>query len=210
MNDKQKKTFSKNLNKHINQTNYSQKEIADKIGVSPQALNTWVKGKAIPRMGKIQKLADFFGINKSDLIEEKLETNQKYKTVKIPVYEKVVAGSPCYTEDNIVDWAEITAEFASGGEFFGIFVEGESMEPTFLEGDLLIVRKQCSIENGELAIISIDGENATFKKVAIQKDGIVLVAYNPAIYSPHFYSNKEIEELPIKIIGKVVEFRRQL
>ena len=70
MNDEeQRKTFSKNLNHYLDSKNLTQIEVATRIGVSAQTFNTWCKGIALPRMGKIQKLADFFGINKSDLID---------------------------------------------------------------------------------------------------------------------------------------------
>lgn len=67
----QKKIFSKNLNKYLEQSNKTQKEVADAIGVIPSTFNTWCQGIAIPRMGKVQALADYFHINKSDLIEER-------------------------------------------------------------------------------------------------------------------------------------------
>lgn len=72
-NDKQQSIFTNNLNNYINQTGKTQREIADAIGVSAQTFNTWCQGKALPRMGKIQALADYFRINKSDLIEEHKE-----------------------------------------------------------------------------------------------------------------------------------------
>lgn len=72
--DKQKITFSKNLNKYLSEYNKTQKEVADEIGVSPQTFNTWCQGIALPRMGKVQSLADYFHINKSDLIDEKSTT----------------------------------------------------------------------------------------------------------------------------------------
>ena len=71
--EEQKSVFSRNLNKYISSCGKSQKEIADAIGVSPQTFNTWCQGIAIPRMGKVQLLSDYFGINKSDLIEDKRE-----------------------------------------------------------------------------------------------------------------------------------------
>lgn len=66
----QRKIFSENLNRIINRRGLSQAEIADAIGVSPQTFNTWVMGKAIPRMNKLQALADYFSVPKSALIEE--------------------------------------------------------------------------------------------------------------------------------------------
>jgi len=65
--------FSNNLKKYVSQSDKSQKDIADDINVSPQTFNTWMKGIAIPRMGKIQKLADYFHINKSQLMEKEKE-----------------------------------------------------------------------------------------------------------------------------------------
>ena len=76
--DKQKKIFTKNLNSYIEASGKTQLEIAKSIGVSPQTFNTWCKGIAIPRMGKVQALADYFHINKSDLIEEKDEIETSY------------------------------------------------------------------------------------------------------------------------------------
>ena len=69
--DKQKDIFSKNLNSYIENSGKTQLEIARSIGVSPQTFNTWCKGIAIPRMGKVQALADYFHIKKSDLIDNK-------------------------------------------------------------------------------------------------------------------------------------------
>ena len=66
----QKRIFSKNLNRLLDKTDKKQIDIAAAIGVSPQTFNTWVKGVAIPRMGKIQALADYFGVPKSDLVDE--------------------------------------------------------------------------------------------------------------------------------------------
>ena len=67
----QKKIFAKNLRHYLDRENKTQKEVADAIGVSPQTFNTWLQMVALPRMGKVQALADYFGVNKSDLLEEK-------------------------------------------------------------------------------------------------------------------------------------------
>ena len=66
----QKRIFSQNLSRLLSERNKSQREVALAIGVTPQALNLWCKGLALPRMGKIQSLADYFGVPKSRLIEE--------------------------------------------------------------------------------------------------------------------------------------------
>lgn len=80
--ENQKKIFSTNLNLYIEKSGKTQAEIAKSIGVSPQTFNTWCKGIAIPRMGKVQALADYFNINKADLIDEKNEN----KPITIAAY----------------------------------------------------------------------------------------------------------------------------
>ena len=96
--DVQKKIFTKNLNSYIQASGKTQLEISKSIGVSPQTFNTWCKGIAIPRMGKVQALADYFRINKSDLLEEKSETDDSYylneetKKIAQEIYENKELG----------------------------------------------------------------------------------------------------------------------
>lgn len=72
--DKQKEVFARNLNKYLERSGKTQKEVAQAIGVIPTTFNTWCLAQALPRMGKVQLLADYFGINKSDLIEDNSDT----------------------------------------------------------------------------------------------------------------------------------------
>ena len=77
--EEQKRIFSKNLNNYLAMSDKTQKEVAEAIGVSPQTFNTWCQGIALPRMGKVQLLADYFKIGKTDLIDEKnKETGEPY------------------------------------------------------------------------------------------------------------------------------------
>ena len=80
------------------------------------------------------------------------------------------------------------------------------MEPRMCEGDVVIVRKQDDAESGEIVIATVNGSDATCKRLRKYRDGIELISNNPA-YSPMFYSNKEIENKPVRIIGKVVELQ---
>ncbi len=80
------------------------------------------------------------------------------------------------------------------------------MEPRMVNGDVVIVRLQPDACDGETAIVMVNGDEATCKKIKKTPEGIMLISTNPA-YEPMFYSNKQIEELPIRILGKVVELR---
>lgn len=207
-NNKQQQIFTNNLNHYLQKVDKTQREIATKIGVSPQTFNTWCQGIAIPRMGKIQALADYFGINKSDLIEEHTTKTKLVKGVSIPILNTVVAGMPIDAYEDILGYEEISTKLASTGEFFALRIKGDSMLPVLQENDIVIVRQQSDIESGDIAIVLVNGDTATVKKVMKQDSGITMIAFNPAIYEPHFYSNAEIESLPILIAGKVVEMKR--
>lgn len=207
--EEQKKIFSKNLNRYISLSNKTQKEIADSIDVSPQTFNTWCQGIAIPRMGKVQRLADYFNIGKSDLIDDKLfsDTN-KSKGVTINVLGRVAAGVPIEAIENIIDTEEITEELARTGNFFGLQIHGDSMIPNICDGDIVIVRQQEDAETGDIVIATVNGTDATCKRLRKYKDGIELIANNPT-YEPLDFSNQEIIEKPVRIIGKVIELRRK-
>ncbi|MGM9621735.1 MAG: LexA family protein, partial [Butyricicoccus porcorum] len=92
------------------------------------------------------------------------------------------------------------------GEHFGLRVRGQSMEPRILEGDVIIVRKQEDVDSGDTAIVLVNGYEATVKKIKKTDEGIALIPNNPA-FDTIFYSNREIVELPVQILGKVVELR---
>lgn len=131
------------------------------------------------------------------------------ESVRIPILGRVVAGVPLLAIENFDDdeWEEIPKNLSDKGEFFALRIKGNSMEPKMSQGDVIIVKKQSNVNSGEIAVIMINGENATVKKVVKQENGIMLLASNQEVYPPHFYSNEEIENLPITILGKVIELR---
>ena len=104
---------------------------------------------------------------------------------------------------------EITPAMAAKGEYFALRVKGASMEPLLREGDVVIVRKQESVESGDVAIVMVNGNEATIKKINYQDNGITLVAYNVNVYEPHFYCKEDVVNLPILVAGKVVESRHK-
>lgn len=208
MDDKeQKRIFAKNLNNLLSIHNKTQKEVADAISVSPQTFNTWCQGIALPRMGKVQSLADYFHIGKSDLIDDKPLSNNKHrKGVIINVLGRVAAGVPIEMIEDIVDTEEITEEMARTGDFFALQIHGDSMEPKISEGDVVIVRKQDDAESDNIVIATVNGTDATCKRLKKYAGGIALISNNPA-YEPMYFSNEEIIEKPVRILGKVVELR---
>ena len=205
--EEQKEIFAKNLNRLVNSRNLSQREIAARINVSPQTFNTWIQGKAIPRMGKIQLLADYFKIEKSDLIEKKTNVTLS-QGIKIPVLGSVPAGIPITAVEDILDYEEIPQSWANQGEFFALKIKGDSMEPRMIRGDVAIVKQQSDADSGDVVIALVNGNEATCKKLEKTDNGIMLISTNTK-YAPMFFSNEQISELPVVILGKVVELRQK-
>lgn len=104
---------------------------------------------------------------------------------------------------------EITPDLAKTGEFFALQVRGDSMLPTLKDGDVVIVKKQPTVDSGDIAIVLVNGNDATVKEIKESPAGITLIGHNVAVYTPRFYSNEEIKNLPVQVLGKVVEMRRK-
>jgi repressor LexA len=185
--------------------------LAMELGFSKGTPTNWKTMTKPPRAENVKKIADYFGVPVEFLIERNISNVEpvKYsggKGVSIPVYGRVAAGTPIEAIEDIIDYEEIDADMARLGDHFALKISGDSMEPRMYDGDIVIVRQQPSVDSGDIAIVIINGLDATCKKIIKKKDGIELVSLNPS-YSPMFYSNAQIEELPVKILGKVVELR---
>lgn len=186
---------------------FTMKETAVKLGMPYTTYVSYEKGDREPNSEILIKLADFYnttvdyilGVNDNPLHESS-------SGVIIPVLGRVKAGIPMTAIESIIDYEEISQEQARTGEFFGLQIKGDSMEPKISEGDVVIVRKQETVENGEIAVVLINGDDATVKKFYKTDAGIKLVSTNPT-YDPFFYTPDEVNALPVIVIGKVVELR---
>lgn len=203
-NNEQQKIFTDNLNKYVYESGKTQKEIAEAIGVSAQTFNTWCKGIAIPRMGKIQKLADYFHINKSDLIDPPIPLIKKVAhTGTIPILGRIPAGTPIDAIEDIQGYVDVPASWVDTHS--ALKVIGDSMSPKYLDGDIIIFREQPDCENGQDCVAVVNGFDATLKKVVKTDTGIILQPLNPA-YEPIICG----PDNPITILGVVVELRRKV
>ena len=206
-------TFSMRLKALLSEHEMTQNQLSKILGVSESTVGKWILEKSLPRMGIIQKLSEHFNVPKSYFLEkEKQESPAKAMTkgVRIPILGRVVAGIPIEAITDIEGYEEITADMANRGDFFALRIKGHSMEPQILDNDVVICKCQSDVESGDIAIILVNGDEATCKQIKKSQEGVTLIGFNPVVYPPHFYSNKEIETLPVNVIGKVVELRRSL
>ena len=204
--------------------NLSMDAFSEKSGISKSYISLLEKNKH-PKSGKpispsvqsIKQVADAIGMdfdvlfsyidgNVSLVKNEEPVLQPEKRAVTINVLGRVAAGIPLEAIEDIIDTEEISEEMAKTGEFFGLQINGDSMEPKFSKGDVVIVRKQDDAESGDIVIAMVNGDDATCKRLKKYQEGIALISTNPA-YDPMYFSNKEIEEKPVHIIGKVVELR---
>lgn len=205
-----KEIMAKNILYYMNKYEKNRQDMCEALGVKYTTFTDWVKGNSYPRIDKIELMANYFGISKADLVESRtIQSAYKLsKGITINVLGRVAAGLPIEAIENIIDTEEISEELANTGEFFGLQIHGDSMEPNMRQGDVVIVRKQDDAESGNIVIAMINGSDATCKRLVKYAEGISLVSFNTK-YEPMYFSNKEIIEKPIKIIGRVVENRQK-
>lgn len=187
----------------------SQSELAKELGLSTSTISMYEVGKREPDFETEEKIADYFNTDLNILRGRDSERIGDSHGTSIPVLGRVAAGIPIQAIENIIDTEEISSELACTGEFFGLQIKGDSMEPKISNGDIVIVRQQNDAESGDTVIALVNGDDATCKRLRKYRDGIELVSTNPK-YAPMFFSNEEIIQKPVKIIGKVVELRAKL
>ena len=188
------------------QYSLTQKELADIIGVTTKMISFYERDEKEPSLKTLNKLAKHFGVSTDYLLGT---DEKKRKTNRIPVLGTIVAGIPVEAVQDIEDYEDISAAMGDPRDYFALRIRGRSMEPRLMEGDVIIVRKQEDLDSGEVAVVLVNGNEGTVKQVKKDKKGIMLIGFNQAVYEPHFYSNEEIMELPVQIIGKVVESRHK-
>ncbi len=195
-------------------SNMTQSDLAQSLNlnfglkVDRVMISKWETGFQTPVVSTINCLAKLFNVSMDYLgsSDENSVLSSPTVGVLIPVLGYVKAGIPMTAIENIVDYEEISKDEAAKGEHFALIVRGDSMEPRFSDGDVVIVRKQETVENGETAVVLINGDEATVKKFYKNESGIKLISTNPK-YDPFFFTPDEANTLPVKVLGRVVELR---
>ena len=196
----------------------SQEDLAKKLGYkSRSSINKFeTDGRSLPQ-SKIVAIAKALLVTPSYIMgwvneagEEIIKKDEKRIVgVKIPVLGEVAAGIPIEAIEDIIDYEEISEDMARRGEFFGLRINGDSMLPRICKGDVVIVKQQSDAETGDTVIVRINGDSATCKRLRKYADGAIeLISTNPS-HEPMFYSVDQIKQLPVEIIGKVVENRQK-
>lgn len=209
-------SFQNRLKEAMDYRNIKQVDLVEKTKLDKTLINKYLSGVSNAKQRKLTILAEALNVNEVWLLGYDVSMEREANTkidklgnpvVEIPILGTVKAGYDYLAQENWIGTIDIDKKLADGGEFFALKVKGDSMAPIFIEGDTVILRKQNDCENNQVAVVIINGDEGTLKKVKKTDDGIILQAYNP-IYSPVFYTNKEIKEMPVVIAGVFQELRR--
>ncbi len=212
-----RRTFQRNLVRLFDRTGNRKKDLADYVGVSANTVTSWCAGQKVPRMDKLDRICSFFHVDRSELLQShdlRAEGTPQHinalDVIKVPVLGRVVAGPPREAIQEADEFIYIPAGHKKSEDFFALRVFGESMEPSLTDGDIAIVHIQPAVESGQIAVVLIDNQDSTVKRVFLAPDGVTLVADNPAVFQPKFYSNEDCASLPVTILGRVVSIQRDM
>ena len=198
--------FKKRLRELRLSRNLTQDKLAQELGIAKSTISMYENGNREPDFETLELIADYFNVTLGSLMSRPDNNSKKSNGIIVPVLGYVRAGIPIEAVEDILDYEEISQDMASKGEHFALSIKGNSMEPRITEGDVVIVRKQDIVENGELAVVLVNGNDATVKKFYMNDNGVTLISTNPS-YEPFYYSKEQVNSLPVQIIGKVVELR---
>lgn len=210
LDEAQKRIFSKNLRRLLEESGKTQKELAEAIGESQQVVNTWAIGRSIPRMGRVQKLADFFRVEKSVLVDEwpepgipQLPNVFPISKKRIPLLGEIACGEPIFCNEDresyIAAGTDVRADFC-------LKARGDSMTGArIMDGDVVFIQKDAELVNGGIYAVEIDDE-ATLKRVYYDEAAqeLRLLAENPK-YPTMVYSGERLAH--VHVLGKAIAFQ---
>ncbi|MBQ3553689.1 MAG: helix-turn-helix domain-containing protein [Clostridia bacterium] len=187
----------------------TQKDLAKKLGISTSAVGMYEQNRREPDLKTLKKIAGCFDVTLDRLMDYQTnETETKGAPEEmplLPVVGRVCAGNGILAAENIIDYEPCEKKYADA-EHFWLKVSGDSMSPRIDDGDLLLIRKQTSVDSGDVGVFVVDGQEGVVKKVVYDADSIELISFNP-YYPPMKFSGKDV--LRVRVSGKVIESKRK-
>ena len=183
----------------------SQEEFAKLLNTSKQVISRYENGQRTPKITVVQEFADILGVPIGDLTPAPaLPANiRPVEKVKVPLIGSIAAGLPIFAEEDLDTYIEADSDIRCD---FALIVEGDSMEPTIHNGDVVFIRKQDDVDDGQIAAVIID-DSATLKRVYHIPGGVQLISENPK-YPPQIYTCDNSDY--VAVLGRAVAYKRML
>ncbi len=208
--------FANRLNRALTIRNMKPVELHEKTGISESLISKYLSNNAVARLDKLSIIANALNVNPVWLMGYDVPMEREYELKKdlkvygdnfdskqaFPLLGMVKAGYDYFATENIIGYVAVDKNVPDVENCYALQIVGDSMQPVLYEDDIIVVHKQDDVENGQIAIVLIDNEEATVKKVIKHDDYIELIAFN-SYYPP----KKLTKEDNFKIIGKVIEGR---
>lgn len=190
--------------------NLTQQQLAEKLNINQQNLARYELDQRTIKVDFLLKLCKLFNVELNYFVPNNVIPIELEKNVaKIPVLGYIPAGKPIEAIEDVLFYEEIPKDWLKGNnKYFGLKIQGNSMSPKYLDGDIVIFKQTSICNNGDDCAVMVDGENATFKKILITGYGLTLQPLNSE-YTIQMFSRKEVEELPVRILGVAKELRRK-
>jgi repressor LexA len=191
----------------------TQSELARRIGVSRGLIAQYVTGRTRPSYDTANALSKVLQIDAIKLLScdrdspAPLPSNTfpfSHGSYRIPVLATVAGGQPIFTEQNVLEWIDYDKN--PGDHIFASYIKGTSMAPRINDGDIVIFDTERGWEDGDVVIVTVNGDYATCKRIKRYENGIALISDNQAM-TPMFYTREEVMELPVRVVGRVIESR---
>ena len=209
--------FFKQLRKEKGLT---QKQVAEILGTTYVTVGNWERGTTFPDIPMAKKAATFYGVTVDELMKgakvepikevEYVPSDRTKKFIRVPVLGRIPAGIPIEAIEDVEDWEDFPVDdTVQGRRYFGLKVKGDSMEPEYRDGDVIIIQQQEECHSGDDCAVMVNGDDATFKRVRLHESGLTLQPLNNR-YEPQYYSAQQVQSLPVRILGVVVEIRRKV
>jgi repressor LexA len=195
-------TFKTRLNLALKTKNIRPIDLSNMTGLTKSKISSYMSGRYLPKKDTLFKLAEALDCTPSWLMGyDNIKVDVKIQ--KIPVIGIVRAGYNFLAEENIMGHINLTEdEIKNPNEYFALKIKGDSMSPDIKEGDIALIHMQEDCESGDIAIILINGDEATVKKVIKNENSLILQPLNPT-YEIKTFNKKDIKEKPVRIIGIV-------
>lgn len=192
------------------QRGISMKKLGEAVGVAESTISQYETGKREADYEMLLRLSEYFNVSIDYLLRgDSVTPSPVQGGIRIPVLGRIPAGVPLEAIEDVIDWEDLSGDMTRGGkQYFALQIKGDSMEPEYLDGDVIIVLKQESAETGEDVVVMVNGYDATFKRLSKVEDGIILRPINPK-YDPLHFSAEDVRGLPVKVLGICIELRRK-